>query len=135
LLTGVLSSSALGIQIVRLSEFARKQKLDAGLECGPFLVDLGAAVRGLDKTRSARRTFAAVDRRDHAALGICSEVSLGEIGKILSNASIAPDFKIWRALNLDGGSSSAFWFKRNEGSVFSIPEQKTVRDFVGVVPR
>jgi hypothetical protein len=135
LLTGVLSSSALGIQIVRLSEFARKQKLDAGLECGPFLVDLGAAVRGLDKTRSARRTFAAVDRRDHVALGISSEVSLAEIGKILSNASIAPDFKIWRALNLDGGSSSAFWFKRKEGSVFSIPEQKTVRDFVGVVPR
>lgn len=135
LLTGVLSSSSQGIQLVRLREFSQSSKPDAALECGPFLVDLGAAVRGLDKTRSARRTFAAVDRRDHAALGVCSEVSLAEIGKTLSSASLGPDFKIWRALNLDGGSSSAFWFKRKDGGIFSISEQKTVRDFVGVASR
>jgi hypothetical protein len=45
---------------------------------------------------------------------------------------IADGFKISRALNLDGGSSSAFWVKRETGSAFSIPEQKTVRDFVAV---
>ena len=45
------------------------------------------------------------------------------------------DFKIQRALNLDGGSSSAFWFRKNDGSAFSIAEEKTVRDFVGIVAR
>jgi uncharacterized protein YigE (DUF2233 family) len=135
LLTGVLMSTSQGIRIARLSEYSKSAKPDAALECGPFLVDLGVAVRGLNDTRAARRTFAAVDRRDHAAFGICSSASLAGAGKILSSVALAPDFKIWRALNLDGGSSSAFWFKRKDGSAFAISEQKSVRDFVGVVPR
>ncbi len=135
LLTGVLMSTSQGIRIARLSEFSKNAKPDAAVECGPFLVDLGAAVRGLNDTRPARRTFAAVDRRDHAAFGICSSASLAGAGKILSSVALAPDFKIWRALNLDGGSSSAFWFKRKDGSAFTISEQKSVRDFVGVVPK
>jgi hypothetical protein len=135
LLTGVLLSTSQGIRIARLAEYSKNSKPDAALECGPFLVDLGAAVRGLNDTRPARRTFAAVDRRDRAALGFCSDASLAGAGKILSSAALAPDFKIWRALNLDGGSSSAFWFKRKDGSAFAISEQKSVRDFVGVVPR
>jgi hypothetical protein len=38
-------------------------------------------------------------------------------------------------MNLDGGSSSAFWFAREDGSAFSAPGQKPVRDFVGIVPK
>ncbi|HJX24703.1 MAG TPA: phosphodiester glycosidase family protein [Chthoniobacterales bacterium] len=135
LLTGILTSSARGIQIARIGEFSRRQKFDAALECGPGLVDLALPVRGLDGSRSARRTFAAVDRRDRAALGFCTEVSLAELAGILSTTALAGDFKIWRALNFDGGSSSAFWFKRKDGTVFSLSEQKTVRDFVAIVPR
>ena len=135
LLTGILVSSSRGIQIMRIAEFSRRAKFDAAIECGPFLVDLGAGVRGLDEMRSARRTFAAVDRANRSAFGFCSDVSLADLGRILANASFAGDFKIWRALNFDGGSSSAFWFKRKDGTAFSISEQKTVRDFVAIVPR
>jgi hypothetical protein len=38
-------------------------------------------------------------------------------------------------MNLDGGSSSAFWFARKNGGAFSISEQKSVRDFVGLTPQ
>jgi hypothetical protein len=38
-------------------------------------------------------------------------------------------------MNLDGGSSSAFWFAREDGSAFSISGRKPVRDFVAVVPK
>ena len=38
-------------------------------------------------------------------------------------------------MNLDGGSSSAFWFAREDGSTFSIAGRKPVRDFVAVVPK
>jgi hypothetical protein len=38
-------------------------------------------------------------------------------------------------MNLDGGSSSAFWFAREDGSAFSIAGRKPVRDFVGVAPK
>jgi len=59
---------------------------------------------------------------------------LADLSNILAIVVI-PDFKIQRVLNLDGGSSSAFWFKRANGSAFSIAEQKPVRDFVTVVAK
>lgn len=133
LITGVLSASTHGVQIARVREFAQR-KVNAAVQCGPFLVDLGRPVRGLEETRSARRTFAAIGGSDRVALGICSEITLTELAKILGTTQIVDRFKISRALNFDGGSSSAFWFAR-DSAAFSIPEQKTVRDFVAVVPR
>jgi hypothetical protein len=135
LLTGVLTASPRGVQIVRIAEFSRPAKLNAAVECGPFLVDLGKSVRGLDDSRSARRTFAATGINDRVALGFCSETSLAELAAILATTQLAGDFKIQRALNLDGGSSSAFWFARQEAGAFSISEQKGVRDFVGIVAK
>lgn len=134
LLSGVLSASAKKVQISRVAEFSLAQKPDSAVECGPMIVDLGKSVRGLESTRVARRTFGAVGIGDKAALGFCSDVTLADLSNILS-VVVIPDFKIQRAINLDGGSSSAFWFKRANGSAFSIAEQKPVRDFVTIVPR
>lgn len=134
LLTGVLSASGKKIQISRVAEFSLNQKPEAAVESGPMLVDLGKSVRGLESSKLARRTFAAVTAGDKAALGFCSDVTLADLSKVLASVAI-PDFKIQRAINLDGGSSSAFWFKRANGSAFSISEQKPVRDFVAIVPR
>lgn len=134
LITGMLIASSRGVQIMRTREFPRQQKFNAAVQCGPFLVDLGRPVRGLEETHQARRTFAAVAKPDRAALGLCSEISLAELADILASAHLADDFKISRALNLDGGSSSGFWFAR-EGDAFSVPEQKTVRDFIAIVPK
>ena len=133
LLSGVLSSTGKKVQISRVSEFTLNQKPDAAVECGPMIVDLGKSVRGLESTKTARRTFAAVSG-DKAALGFCSDVTLSDLSNVLAMVAI-PGFKIQRVLNLDGGSSSAFWFKRANGSPFSISEEKTVRDFVAIVPR
>lgn len=135
LITGVLMASPRGIQIVRSREFSRPQKIAAAIQCGPFLVDASQRVRGLNNSQRARRTFAATATRERALLGFCSEVSLADLGAILATTPIAADSKIDRALNLDGGSSSAFWFLREDGSAFSIPGQKPVRDFVAVVPK
>jgi hypothetical protein len=134
LLSGILTAVGNKIQIARTSEFAPKQKIDTAIECGPMVVDLAKTVRGLEATRPARRTFAAVAGDSRAALGFCSDVTLADLALILGS-QFARDFKIQRAINLDGGSSSAFWFKRKNGSVFSIAEEKTVRDFVAVVPK
>jgi hypothetical protein len=134
LLSGVLSASAKKVQISRVAEFSLAQKPDTAVESGPMVFDLGKSVRGLESTRAARRTFTAVGAGDKAALGFCSDVTLADLSNILASISI-PDFKIQRALNLDGGSSSAFWFKRAKGSAFSIGEEKLVRDFVVIVPR
>jgi hypothetical protein len=131
LLTGLLATTSRGVQIMRPREFPPGPKLDAAVQCGPFLIDGGSPVRGLDGSRLARRTFAATSSDHHAALGVCSDVSLAQLAQILALAT--PDFRISRALNLDGGSSSAFWFARSASGAFSIPEQKPVRDFVAIV--
>ena len=132
LMSGVLVSNN-AIHIFRIAEFSVRQKANAAIECGPFLVDLARPVRGLEATRAARRTFAAIGSGDRAALGFCSDATLADLARIL--AMPLGDFKIQRALNLDGGSSSAFWFQRKTGSAFSIPGEKAVRDFVGIVAR
>ena len=99
-----------------------------------LMVERALPVAGLNDTRPARRTFAAIDGKGRAALGFCSAVSLAQLGQILALPNAAGKMKLTRALNLDGGSSSAFWFA-GEGGAFSISEQKAVRDFVAVVPK
>jgi exopolysaccharide biosynthesis protein len=135
LITGVLVASPRGVQIVRSREFSRRLGVTAAIQCGPFLVDRGQPISGLNDSHLARRTFAATTGGSRALIGVCSGVSLAELAKILTTTALAEDLKIERALNLDGGSSSAFWFARENGNAFSIPEQKSVRDFVGIVPK
>ena len=135
LITGILLQSDRGIDIVRVGEFSRTKKNMAAVQAGPFLVEGSKRIRGLNDSQLARRTFAGTATNDRAMLGVCSDVSLAELANILATAPIVADSKIRRAMNLDGGSSSAFWFAREDGSAFSISGRKTVRDFVGVVPK
>jgi uncharacterized protein YigE (DUF2233 family) len=134
LLTGVLVANATQCDIVRATHFVMSAKVEAAIQCGPLLVEHGQPIAGLNDSRKARRTFAAVDGNGHSALGVTSPVSLAQLGQILAVPDVAGNMNIVRALNLDGGSSTAFWFARENDQV-SIPAQKTVRDFVAIVPR
>lgn len=134
LLSGVVSSSKGRVQIQRSAEFSAKSKPTAARQCGPFLVERGTAVPGLNDTRAARRTFVATAGTDRAALGYSSHVTLAQLAELLAAPGVAGGAKIDRALNMDGGSSSAFWFA-GEGAPFAIREQKTVRDYLAVVPK
>ena len=135
LITGILLQSDRGIDVVRVSEFSRTKKIVAAIQSGPFLVEGSKRIRGLNDSQLARRTFAGIATNDRAFLGLCSDVSLAELANILATTSIVADSKTRRAMNLDGGSSSAFWFAREDGSAFSISGRKPVRDFVAVVPK
>jgi uncharacterized protein YigE (DUF2233 family) len=135
LITGILLQSDRGIDVIRASEFSRTKKTVAAIQSGPFLVEANKRIRGLNDSQLARRTFAGIATNDRALLGFCSDVSLAELANILATAPIVSDSKIRRAMNLDGGSSSAFWFAREDGSAFSIAGRKPVRDFVAIVPK
>jgi uncharacterized protein YigE (DUF2233 family) len=135
LITGILLQSDRGIDVVRVSEFSRTKKIIAAIQAGPFLVEGSKRIRGLNDSQLARRTFAGIATNDRAFLGFCSDVSLSGLADMLATAPIGADSKTRRAMNLDGGSSSAFWFAREDGSAFSISGRKPVRDFVGVVPK
>jgi len=135
LITGILLQSDRGIEVVRVGEFSRTKKIAAAMQSGPFLVEGNKRIRGLNDSQLARRTFAGTAANDRALMGVCSSVSLAELANILATVPIVGDSKIRRAMNLDGGSSSAFWFEREDGSAFSISGRKPVRDFVGAVPK
>jgi exopolysaccharide biosynthesis protein len=130
LLSGVLVITKARMEVIRPAEYSSRKNAIAALQCGPFLVDGGKAVAGLNDARPARRTFVFTSGPDRGAIGFCSTATLAQLGQILAT----PELKVQRALNLDGGSSSAFWFNGERG-VVSIPEQKTVRDFVIVTPK
>lgn len=134
LLSGILSVADGKVRLQRVAEFSRRSKITEAVQAGPFLIDRARAVPGLDDSRSARRTFAAVGAQNQIAIGFCSRVSLAQLADILAEPDVMGALKVQRALNLDGGSSSAFWFA-GEGKPFSISEQKTVRDFVAIVPK
>ena len=133
LITGILLQSDRGIDVVRVSEFSRAKKIIAAVQSGPFLVEGNKSIRGLNDAQLARRTFAGIATDDRAFLGVCSDVSLAQLANILGTAPVAENSRVRRAMNLDGGSSTAFWFARQDGSAFSISGRKPVRDFVGVV--
>jgi hypothetical protein len=135
LITGILLQSDRGIDVVRTSEFSRTKRIIAAIQAGPFLVEGSKRIRGLNDSQLALRTFVGIATNDRAFLGFCSDISLSGLADMLATAPIAADSKIRRAMNLDGGSSSAIWFARKDGSAFSISGLKPVRDFVGVVPK
>ena len=88
LLSGVLGATGKKIQISRVAEFSLNQKLEAAVESGPMIVDQGKSVRGLESSKSARRTFAAIASGDKAALGFCSDVTLADLSNILASIAI-----------------------------------------------
>ncbi len=132
LLSGVVSVANGKVQVQRAAAFSPKDKVTAARQCGPFLVERSKAVPGLNNTRAARRTFVGVGAGERALIGYSTHVTLAQMARILATPGTAGDLKLERALNLDGGSSSAFWFEKGP---FSISEQKPVRDHLAVVPR
>ncbi|MFN2476561.1 MAG: phosphodiester glycosidase family protein [Chthoniobacterales bacterium] len=134
LLSGVVSVANGRLQVQRAAEFSLKSKPTAARQCGPFLVEGGGAIPGLNNEREARRTFVLTASGDRAAIGFSSHLTLAALGELLATPSVLGDAKVQRALNLDGGSSSGFWFAGDRGA-FSISEQKTVRDYLIVVPK
>lgn len=131
LFSGIAASINGRVQLLRVAEYSPRRSPTAAIQGGPFLVDRGQAVAGLNDTRGARRTFMATGA-ERAAIGFCSGATLAELAHLLLPAGVIGEGKIDRALNLDGGSSSAFWFGGGARAI-SIGEQKSVRDFIGVV--
>lgn len=134
LLSGVLVVNKGRVELLRAAEYSSRKNATAALQSGPFLVDGGKVVPGLNNTRPARRTFFFINGSDRAGMGFCSSVTLGELGDILTTPRLTGDARLQRALNFDGGSSSAFWFAGERGA-YSIGEYKTVRNFVVVTPK
>ena len=110
--------------LARVRDFPGTEGTQEAIQCGPFLVDGGRAVSGLDDRRTAARTFVFSCGTSTWGFGICRSVTLEEMGEILAEVTLIPDRHISRALNFDGGSSSTFYARADDRTIFS--EQRPV---------
>ncbi len=140
LLSGVFLVGADGRPaLLRAEEYrarAAKEKAPPrqALQAGPFLVDKGAPVAGLNAARAARRTTVLTDGAGRWALVSTSALTLAETGALLSRPGVVPDgLRVRRALNFDGGSSTGLWIA-TEPTPFYQREFGTVRNFLGLAP-
>ena len=105
--------------LARTREFQGAKGIQQAIQCGPFLVDDGRTVSGLDDTRVAARTFIFSCGQSEWGFGICRSVTLKGMGDLLRQTSIFPGHHIVRALNFDGGSSTTFYARSDGRTLFS----------------
>lgn len=105
------------------------------LQAGPRLVHDGLPVPGLDATKTAARTFIATDGGRGWVVGVARNVSLKGLAELLATSDLVPGLDVRRALNFDGGRSTAFYARTRDGREINEPGWSTVRNYVAVVPR
>jgi hypothetical protein len=137
LLSGVVYGDGKGTRIVRRAQFQDHPGITALLQTGPYLVEGGRAVRGLSASDPRRRTFIATDGRGRWVLGATlSTLTLAELAQSLAAQGALISWRVDQAINLDGGSSTGFFFgpKAGDAPVVLHP-WKRVRNLLGIRPR
>ncbi|HYY27371.1 MAG TPA: phosphodiester glycosidase family protein [Chthoniobacterales bacterium] len=119
LLTGIFYVKGDLPFLVRTQHFPGISGVQQAIQCGPFLVDAGRIVAGLENSRTAARTFIFHCSASLWGFGICRSVTLAEMAKILIDVSIVPEHHVYRALNFDGGYSTAFYAQTDRGTILS----------------
>jgi len=133
LLTGLVAVTGRGARLLRTGEYRGGSHVREALQAGPYLVDKGKTVPGLNATRAAERTVLLADGEGVVALLITPPLTLAEAGHLLATPGIFPELKIERALNLDGGSSTALWV--DGATPYSHSEWKSVRNALALMPK
>lgn len=132
LLSGIFATNTENqAYLLRPSEFKLGPKTINALQAGPFLIDQGSPVQGLNNTDSARRTILATSSNDQWFFIQTSSLTLAETAQLLSTQALFPQFPITRALNLDGGSSSALFMESKPEALY-LREFVSIRSFIGI---
>jgi uncharacterized protein YigE (DUF2233 family) len=117
------------------SEFLGDAGVTDLIQSGPRLVDNGMPIQSLNGTKQASRTFIATDGKRMWAVGVVRSTSLAGLADLLANSNVIPGLRVARALNLDGGHSSAFWARPTSGREISQPGWSTVRNYLAIIPK
>jgi exopolysaccharide biosynthesis protein len=103
-LTGLITSSHLGVQISHRSDRIPSSVLEAA-QAGPRLILKGKRLEDLTASDRTRRSAACIDSKG----GLIIVISSGLIGITLhelQTSLLSAELNCWDALNLDGGGSS-----------------------------
>lgn len=135
LLGGLIVSTGGSPRLLWRSEYSHAAATTDLVQAGPRLVDESRPLPKLDRSKSRPRTFIATDGGHGWAVGVVKSTSLGELAEMLATPGVLPGLRVQRALNLDGGRSSAIWMRTAAGEEISEPGWSTVRNFIAIVPR
>jgi uncharacterized protein YigE (DUF2233 family) len=116
-------------------EFLGETGVAQMIQAGPRLVDAGQPLPTLNRSKNAARTFIATDGKRQWAIGTVRSTTLAGLAGLLASPGMLPDLPVHRALNLDGGRSTAFYAKPAGSQEISRPGWSTVRNYLAVVPR
>jgi uncharacterized protein YigE (DUF2233 family) len=133
LLSGLVVVTRKGIALPRAIGFKMTAEVREALQAGPFLIENGKPVAGLNATRTAARTAVVADSTGRFGVVVCRSATLAGLAEILATAEHFPGGKITRALNLDGGSSTGLWMGGSKP--FYLREFKDVRNYLAMVAR
>jgi hypothetical protein len=133
LLSGLVVVTNGRVTLQRACDFKQKAAVRDALQAGPFLVDKGRSVAGLNATRFAARTVVLQLEGDGRGLLSADSITLAGLGDLLATQGVMSDGPVVRALNLDGGSSTGLWVKSEPE--FYRRELKDVRNYLGLLPR
>lgn len=131
LLSGVFAVAGGRPKLIRSADFEGQSKVTQALQAGPYLISNGEVAAGLNDTRRARRTIIATDAKSGWVILLLSPVTLAGAAEILNTPGAVPGLRMVRALNLDGGSSSALW-AATQPKEFYFREYGTVRNYLGI---
>lgn len=120
LLSGIVDVRGGQLELIRTNRLSSTRSLTQAIQAGPWLLENGAPMPGLEDTRSARRSIIATDRHGRWALISTSPATLAEAARLLAHGNPPAKLRLRDALNLDGGSSSALYIATNPP--LSIPE-------------
>ena len=116
-------------------EFLGETGVTQLVQAGPRLIDAGQPLPSLNRTKNAPRTFIATDGKRLWAIGTAGTTTLAGLADLLASPEMLPGLRVQRALNLDGGRSSALYVRKADGSEISRPGWSTVRNYLAVLPR
>lgn len=133
LLSGIVMVHGGKVSLVRSAAYKAAGNVQTALQAGPFLVEGGRAVPGLNSTRRAARTAVLLDAVGNGGLLVTGSVTLAELAELLVVPGVLGDLKVARALNLDGGSSSGLWVGTTPRPTY-LREFKDVRNYLALVP-
>ena len=133
LLSGIVAVRDGRVTLQRVAEFKPGAAVHEALQAGPFLIDAGKPVPGLNAARAAARAIVFTDGKGRAGFILCRFTTLAETAEILATEGLLSGARITRALNLDGGSSTGLWL-RSEPPHY-LREHRDVRNYLAIVPR
>ena len=135
LVSGMIQVVGQSPHLVWNSEYQGDSGITDLIQCGPRLVDGREPIAGLNQTKTSARTFVATDGAHQWLIGVARYTTLRGLSDLLATPGLIPGPRIDRALNLDGGRSTAIYARRSDGSELNDAGWSTVRNYLAVVPR